>query len=140
MCFFKCMLCLPYCSHFTMTKIRTFSGSLLRHASTNSLKGFEQLPVSWGGLFLGIRKRTLMGCNSELGGSPLASSMAVMPRDQMSALLSQQDCLMTSGAIQNGVPTNVFRLLVVFVNWPATPGKFKISLTVTFMPKFLKGL
>jgi len=28
---------------------------------------------------------------------------------------------MTSGAIQNGVPTNVSRLLVVFVSWPATP-------------------
>jgi hypothetical protein len=28
---------------------------------------------------------------------------------------------MTSGAIQNGVPTNVFLLLVVFVSCPATP-------------------
>ena len=28
---------------------------------------------------------------------------------------------MTSGAIQKGVPTNVCRLLVVLVNWPATP-------------------
>lgn len=32
-----------------------------------------------------MRKRTLIGCRSELGGSPLASSMAVIPRDQMSA-------------------------------------------------------
>jgi hypothetical protein len=28
---------------------------------------------------------------------------------------------MTSGAIQKGVPTKVLRLLVVLVNWPATP-------------------
>ena len=28
---------------------------------------------------------------------------------------------MTSGAIQKGVPTNVLRLLVVAVSWPATP-------------------
>lgn len=28
---------------------------------------------------------------------------------------------MTSGAIQNGVPTNVFLLICVSVNWPATP-------------------
>ena len=31
------------------------------------------------------------------------------------------DCLMTSGAIQKGVPTKVFRLLVVLVSCPATP-------------------
>ena len=30
-----------------------------------------------------------MGCSSECGGSPLASSMAVMPRDQMSACNSK---------------------------------------------------
>lgn len=29
--------------------------------------------------------------------------------------------MMTSGAIQKGVPTNVFLLLVVFVSCPATP-------------------
>lgn len=28
---------------------------------------------------------------------------------------------MTSGAIQYGVPTNVFRLIWVSVSWPATP-------------------
>ena len=28
---------------------------------------------------------------------------------------------MTSGAIQNGVPTKVFRLFIVSVNCPATP-------------------
>ena len=43
------------------------------------------------------------------------------PNDQISALASYADCLMTSGAIQNGVPTKVFLLLVVFVSWPATP-------------------
>ncbi len=36
-------------------------------------------------------------------------------------LKSYADCLMTSGAIQNGVPTNVFLLICVSVNWPATP-------------------
>jgi len=41
--------------------------------------------VSCGGLFLGIRKSTLIGWSSELGGSPLASSMAVIPNDQISA-------------------------------------------------------
>ena len=65
-----------------------FSGSLFRQVSTNSLNCLEKLPTSCGGLFLGMRKRTRMGWRSELGGSPLASSMAVMPRDQTSALAS----------------------------------------------------
>jgi len=30
-------------------------------------------------------------------------------------------CLITSGAIQNGVPTNVLFLFMVLVSWPATP-------------------
>lgn len=38
----------------------------------------------------------------------MASSMAVMPKLQMSALKSYPDCLITSGDIQYGVPTNVF--------------------------------
>ena len=63
----------------------TNRGSLLRQASTNSLKGLLWWPSRVGGLFLGIRNRTRMGCRSELGGSPLASSMAVIPSDQMSA-------------------------------------------------------
>lgn len=46
---------------------------------------------------------------------------------------------MTSGAIQNGVPTNVHRLLAVLVNWPATPKSANftspISLNSTFAAK-----
>ena len=38
----------------------------------------------------------------------MASSIAVMPKLQMSALKSYPDCLITSGDIQYGVPTNVF--------------------------------
>ena len=66
-------------------QVLTNRGSLLRQASTNSLKGLLWWPSSVGGLFLGIRNRTRMGCRSELGGSPLASSMAVIPSDQISA-------------------------------------------------------
>lgn len=38
----------------------------------------------------------------------MASSIAVMPTLHMSALASYRLCWITSGAIQNGVPTNVF--------------------------------
>lgn len=51
----------------------------------NSLKGLLNSPNKVGGLFFGMRNRTLIGCISELGGSPLANSIAVIPNDQMSA-------------------------------------------------------
>lgn len=65
--------------------ILTNDGSLFRQASINSLKDLVKSPTRVGGLFFGIRNRTLIGCISELGGSPLASSIAVIPSDQMSA-------------------------------------------------------
>ena len=68
--------------------ILTFSGSLFKQVSTNSLNCLEKFPVNWGGLFFGIRKRTLMGWRSELGGSPLANSMAVIPKLHTSAFAS----------------------------------------------------
>src|ERR1700760_2539309 len=66
------------------------------------------------------------------GGSPFASSNAVIPSDQMSALWSYPDCLMTSGAIQKGVPTNVFFLVIVWDNCPETPKS--ASFTCPFAP------
>ena len=50
----------------------------------NSLKCLLKLPVNCGGTFFGIRNSALIGCRSELGGSPFASSIAVMPRLHMS--------------------------------------------------------
>ena len=63
-----------------------------------------------------------MGCSSRAyGGRPLASSMAVMPIDHISAQPSYRDCVITSGAIQKGVPTRVLRLSMLSVSWPVTP-------------------
>ena len=71
-----------------------------------------------------------MGCSSAYGGSPLASSMAVMPKLQMSALWSYPDCLMTSGLIQYGVPTNVFFFAdSVPLSWPETPKSASLTAT-----------
>ncbi len=63
----------------------TCSGSLFRQVDTNSWRGREKSSSNWGGLFLGIRNNTRMGCRSALGGFPSASSIAVIPRDQISA-------------------------------------------------------
>ena len=52
--------------------------------------------------------RTFRGCSSAYGGSPLASFIAVMPKLHISPFWSYPLCLMTSGAIKYGVPTNVF--------------------------------
>ena len=60
-----------------------------------------------------------MGWYSANGGSPFAISMAVIPKLQISALASYPAWRITSGAIQNGVPTNV--CLRVVVSWAATP-------------------
>ena len=63
-------------------------GSFRKHDATKSLKVVLKFPSSFGGLCFGIKKRTFMGCISDNGGSPMASSIAVMPRDQISALWS----------------------------------------------------
>lgn len=73
------------CTCDTVCILLTNAGSLFRHESTNSLKDLEKSPLRVGGVFFGMWKRTRMGCMSELGGSPLASSIAVMPSDQISA-------------------------------------------------------
>lgn len=52
---------------------------------------------------------TLKGGNFANGACPCASSRSVMPTDQMSADRSYELCSITSGAIQQGVPTNVLR-------------------------------
>jgi len=63
-----------------------FSGFLFKQASTKSLNVFEYRVVdNVGGGFFGIRNKTFIGCIVEFGGSPSASSMAVIPRDQISA-------------------------------------------------------
>ena len=72
---------IPRSSNFALTSF----GSLFRHMATNSLNALLKFPVSSGGLFLGIKNKTRIGWRSEFGGSPLASSMAVIPRDQISA-------------------------------------------------------
>ena len=66
-------------------EILTSFASLLRHSSTKSLKFLLKFPLSFGGSFFGIRNNTLIGCSSEQGGSPCASSIAVIPSDQISA-------------------------------------------------------
>jgi hypothetical protein len=53
----------------------------------NSLNCLVKFPVSCGGLFFGMRKRTLIGCISELGGSPFANSMAVIPENKNKNIL-----------------------------------------------------
>ncbi len=75
-CVFVCV-CVCVC----LTK----AGSLLRQDSVNSLKLLEKSPLSVGAGDLGMWNSTRIGCMSEFGGSPLASSMAVMPSDQISA-------------------------------------------------------
>ena len=104
-------------SSSSFLQLGLFSGSLFKQAATKFLNCWENpAPSSVGGGFFGMRNSTRIGWRSELGGSPFANSIAVTPSDQMSADASYCDCLITSGAIQNGVPTKVVRLVMVSVS------------------------
>ena len=64
----------------------------------------------------------------ELGGSPSAISMAVMPRLQISVFLLYLDFEITSGLIQKGVPMTVSLLERVSVNSAETPKSASLAL------------
>uniref|UniRef100_A0A182J0G7 Uncharacterized protein n=1 Tax=Anopheles atroparvus TaxID=41427 RepID=A0A182J0G7_ANOAO len=96
-----------------------FDGSFCRH-SPISLRNvfpyalywsFSSAPVSIvGGSFWSVSISTFIGGYLWYGAVPVAISIAVIPNDQMSALKSYPwSCSITSGAIQHGVPTNVWR-------------------------------
>ena len=57
------------------------------------------------------------------------SSIAMMPRDQISTLWLYSFCLTTSGAIQYGVPTIVARLFLSIVSLAQNP-KSAVALLV----------
>ena len=46
---------------------------------------------------------------------------------------------MTSGAIQNGVPTKVFFLVIVADNWPETPKSANLTWPVALSRMFAAG-
>jgi hypothetical protein len=54
---------------------------------STSRKTNDLLVQTCGGFSLGIMKRTLIGWISAKGGSPLAISIAVIPRDHISAYI-----------------------------------------------------
>lgn len=67
-------------------------------------------PSSFGGWLLGMSAHARSGSMPKYGGLPVAISYSVMPSDQMSALVSYiLPSVITSGAIQRGVPVKVER-------------------------------
>lgn len=73
-----------------------------------------------------MRNSARIGWRSQRGGWLSAISSAVMPRDQRSDLLSYvasgfSSQAITSGAIQYGVPMNVFLLPIVLSSCADTP-------------------
>mmetsp|Transcript_375 Transcript_375/g.1087 ORF Transcript_375/g.1087 Transcript_375/m.1087 type:complete len:314 (+) Transcript_375:1522-2463(+) len=101
------------------------AGSFCRHAATKSWKSFEKAfalgPATVGGARSRILTSTTMGASSAYGARPVASSMAVMPMLQMSALVSYPElCCMTSGAMKSGLPMKVWQRLCLEVVSPAS--------------------
>jgi len=94
------------------------------HSPWNFLAHF--FDFSLGGGFLGMRNRARIGWRSHRGGWDSAISRAVMPKDHRSLRLSYvasgfSSHAITSGAIQYGVPMNVFRRPIVRSNCALTP-------------------
>lgn len=94
------------------------------HSPWNFLAHF--FDFSLGGGFLGMRNRARIGWRSHRGGWDSAISRAVIPKDHRSLRLSYvasgfSSHAITSGAIQYGVPMNVFRRPIVRSNCALTP-------------------
>lgn len=97
-------------------------GSLFKQLAIISWKAREYLCTpetrsSVGGASWTMCNSTLWGFSRERGGRPWVSSSAVIPKDQMSADASYCFPFITSGAIQQGVPTNDLRLPSVRGLW-----------------------
>jgi len=97
-------------------------GSLCKQAFTNASNSALNWPAGrLGGGEFKITRSTFIAVWDELGASPWASSIAVIPSDQISALKSYPSVYSaTSGAIQQGEPTNVDFFWPSFT-WALTP-------------------
>lgn len=71
----------------------------------NSVK-YWVIKWTWGGFSRGMIKRTLMGWRSASGGSPFAISIAVIPRDQISACIMRNQVLRSMVIIEPIKPQN----------------------------------
>mmetsp|Transcript_12002 Transcript_12002/g.28467 ORF Transcript_12002/g.28467 Transcript_12002/m.28467 type:complete len:248 (-) Transcript_12002:713-1456(-) len=100
-----------------------FLGSFWRQLAQKSCIGrlHRSFPARCGGGSRLIMKITRMGWTAHRGGTCSAISIAEMPSDHTSTFPSYLLSWMTSGAIQCGVPTNVFLLDSVAVSRAATP-------------------
>lgn len=75
------------------------SKSLTRTSWTKSARRGQSVRSREGGGLRGIWNSALIGCSSESGGSPWASSMAVIPKDQTSHRASYHESNCCSHAI-----------------------------------------
>lgn len=78
------------CSTKSYWVVILFSGSFCKQLLTKFLNSIDQSSCleRIGGAEFKITSKTLIAGNSELGASPYANSIAVIPNDQMSALKS----------------------------------------------------
>lgn len=75
------------------------SMSFTSSSCTKSASVGQSVRSSAGGGLRGIWNKARMGCSSDRGGSPCASSMAVMPSDQTSQRASYQESSCCSQAM-----------------------------------------
>lgn len=90
-----------------------------------------------------MRNRTLIGCSSLFGGSPLANSIAVMPSDQMSACGTEQVSFLRgrTGVNQRAIITSlpfsfVFRTLCFREIYSKNLKNLSLNKNLTFLDRF----
>lgn len=100
-----------------------FSGSTFNARCKKSRKTGVKLCSSLivGVPFVAIKYSARRGDSVRYGGSPSIISIAIIPKLQMSTLRPYSFLVTTSGAIQYGVPTIVFRLLCESLIWAQNP-------------------
>jgi hypothetical protein len=112
-----------------------YAGFFLKQLSTK-LASSELPLVSFGGSLFTIHCMARWCFMRRNGGSPYTSSIATIPKDQISTFSSYAYFLINSGAIQAGVPTNDFLLRIYLVNCMANPK----SAIFTYPLRFIKTL
>lgn len=109
-------------------------GFLVRHFDTKSWKSEDQRGLIGGGDFFTMLKITFCCVSLIQGGSPSAISIANMPNDQMSTFVVYfLSPLMSSGAIQQTVPTLLALALASVVSQQAQPKSANFTSPLRFI-------
>jgi len=100
--------------------VARYDGSFFKHRERKFLRSCDPAETVSGGL-LAIMTIAIIGFILKYRGSPSHNSTKMIPKDQISTLSVYSYFLMSSGAIQAGVPANYCEVVLSLVNCNAYP-------------------